>query len=179
MLKHLYLLGFMGCGKSTVGPILAARMNRPFTDLDELVEKEQQMTIREIFALRGEAFFRKLESDLLLISSKLPASVIALGGGTFSYPTNREVILGTGVAIWLRISLETARQRCEQITTRPLARDEKTFKALFAEREQYYSLAHLTVDAEWKSPPQISDEIVQKAANLGFSESGGGKPASS
>jgi len=179
MLKHLYLLGFMGSGKSTVGPILAARMNRPFTDLDELVEKEQQMTIREIFALRGEAFFRKLESDLLMISSKLPASVIALGGGTFSYPANREVILGTGVAIWLRISLETARHRCEQITTRPLARDEKTFKALFVEREQYYSLAHLTVDAEGKPPQWIADEIVQKAANLGFPESGGGKLASS
>jgi len=168
MLKHVYLLGFMGCGKSTVGPLVAARMSRPFTDLDELVEKEEHMTIREIFALRGESFFRKLESDLLLISSKLPASVIALGGGTFSYPANREVILGTGVAVWLRISFLTARERCEQITTRPLARDQESFKALFDERQQYYSLAHLTVDADGKSPEAIAEEIVQRATGFRF-----------
>ncbi len=158
----------MGSGKSTVGPILAARMSRPFTDLDELIEKEQQMTIREIFALRGEALFRKLEADLLVLSSKLPPSVIALGGGTFSYPANREVILGTGLAVWLRISLQMARHRCEQITTRPLARDEKKFEALFLERQQHYSLAHLAVDVEGKSPQEIADEIAQEAESFGF-----------
>ncbi len=168
MLKHLYLLGFMGSGKSTVGPIVAARMSRPFTDLDELVEKEEHMTIREIFALRGEGFFRKVESDLLLISSELPPSVIAVGGGTFSYPINREVILGTGLAIWLRISLSTARERCERITTRPLARDQQKFNALFAERQQYYSLAHVSVDADGRSPEEIADEIVLRATEFGF-----------
>ncbi len=167
----------MGSGKSTVGPIVAAGMKRPFTDLDELVEKEEHMTIREIFALRGESFFRRIESDLLLLTSKLPASVIAVGGGTFSFPANREVILGTGLAVWLRISLVTARQRCEQITTRPLARDQQQFNALFAERQQYYSLAHLSVEADGRSPEEIAEEIILRATDFGFPDcQGSGSP---
>ena len=64
--KHIYLVGFMGRGKSTIGPVLAGRMDRPFHDLDNLIEKEQERTISEIFDSQGEEYFRKLESDTLV-----------------------------------------------------------------------------------------------------------------
>ncbi len=64
--KHVYIVGFMGSGKSTIGPVLAGRMDRPFYDLDDLIEEEQERTISEIFESQGEEYFRKLESDTLV-----------------------------------------------------------------------------------------------------------------
>lgn len=162
MLKHIYLAGFMGSGKSTVGPLLASRLNRPFHDLDELIEKEQQMTISEIFALRGEPYFRKVESHLLRQISELPPSVIALGGGSFSSEANRQLITETGVSVWLRIPLTLAEQRCRRIQTRPLAKDPERFQSLFELRQLHYSLARICVDVEGKTPGQIADEIMKR-----------------
>ncbi|HXK61611.1 MAG TPA: shikimate kinase [Acidobacteriota bacterium] len=162
MLKHVYLVGFMASGKSTVGPLLAARLNRPFHDLDDLIEKEQQMTITEIFALKGEAYFRKVESRLLAQTAQLPPSVIGLGGGTFCIDANRAVVAENGVSVWLRIPLELAQSRCARISTRPLARDPEQFKALFELRQPHYSHAQIWIDVERKSPELIAEEIMTK-----------------
>ncbi|MFB3906097.1 MAG: shikimate kinase [Acidobacteriota bacterium] len=160
MMKHVYLVGFMASGKSTVGPLLAARLNRPFQDLDDLIEKEQQMTISEIFALKGEAYFRLVESHLLAQTAQLPPGVIGLGGGTYSSEANRALVAEHGVSVWLRIPLELAQQRCSGISTRPLAKDPARFKALFDLRQTHYRQARICVDVEGKTPSRIVDEII-------------------
>ncbi len=160
MMKHVYLVGFMASGKSTVGALLAARLNRPFQDLDDLIEKEQQMTIAEIFALKGEAYFRRVESHLLAQTAQLPPSVIGLGGGTYGSEANRAVVAEHGVSVWLRIPLELAQLRCARISTRPLAKDPVRFKALFDLRQAHYREARICVDVEGRTPTQIVGEII-------------------
>jgi shikimate kinase len=166
MMKHVYLVGFMASGKSTVGPLLAARLNRPFQDLDDLIEKEQQMTIAEIFALKGEAYFRRVESHLLAQTAQLPPSVIGLGGGTYSSEVNRALVAEHGVSVWLRIPLELARQRCSGISTRPLAKEPARFKALFDLRQAHYSQAQIRIDVEAKCPSEIVDEILLRLRSM-------------
>lgn len=167
MMKHVYLVGFMASGKSTVGPLLAARMNRTFQDLDDLIEKEQRMTISEIFALKGEAYFRRVESRLLAQTAQLEPSVIGLGGGTFSSELNRAVVAEHGISVWLRIPFALAQTRCSGISTRPLAKDPARFKALFDLRQTHYCQARIWVDVEGKVPSRIVGEIVTRLHSIG------------
>ena len=157
--KNIYLLGFMGSGKSTVGPLLARKMNRSFYDLDVLIEKEQNMRVSEIFESRGESFFRVLESRVLAQSENSPECVVALGGGTFISKLNRDYISKQGISVWLKIPFEVARGRCKNPPHRPLAQDPKQFESLFRQRECHYRLAALHVEVQGKSPKQISAEI--------------------
>ncbi|RPI25476.1 MAG: shikimate kinase [Acidobacteria bacterium] len=159
MVKHIYLIGFMASGKSTVGPLLAARLNRPYQDLDQLIENEQRMTITEIFAMRGEAYFRRVESRLLAQTAQLAPTVIGLGGGTFCNEGNQAVVAENGVSVWLRIPLNLAQARCSRISTRPLAKDPARFKALFELRQEHYRNARICVEVEGKTPAQIAEEI--------------------
>lgn len=149
----------MGSGKSTVGPLLAREMERSFYDLDELIEKEQKMTISEIFESRGEAYFRDVESHLLQQTAHGSPAVIALGGGTFIRQANRELVERTGISVWLQIPLRLAEERCREVTNRPLARDPEQFQALFYRRQPYYQAAQVHVNVEGKTPAQICREI--------------------
>lgn len=162
MRKHVYLVGFMGSGKSTVGPILAKEIGRAFYDLDTLIEKEQKMTISEIFECRDEASFRDLESHQLIGTAELSPCVIALGGGTFLRKSNRDFVFRNGVAVWLEIPFHLARERCLKVTDRPLARDPQRFKILFQNRQPYYQLAEIHVSVQGKSPQEICSEIEEK-----------------
>lgn len=159
MVKNIYLLGFMGSGKSTVGPLLARKMERSFYDLDVLIEKKQNMRVSEIFESKGESFFRILESRVLAQSENLPKCVVALGGGTFISKSNRDYISKQGISVWLKIPFEMARGRCKNLPHRPLARDPQQFESLFRQRECHYRLATLHVEVQGKSPKQISAEI--------------------
>lgn len=149
----------MGSGKSTVGRLLARQLGRSFHDLDELIEKEQKMSISEIFESRGEPFFRELELHILIQATARPPAVIALGGGTFVRAGNREVVEKNGISVWLQIPLQLARERCMRIGNRPLARDPAQFESLFQSRQHYYQLANLHVPVEGKSPEQLCAEI--------------------
>ncbi len=162
MENHIYLAGFMGSGKSTVGLLLARQLHRPFYDLDDLIEKGQKMKIVEIFDSKGEPFFRKLESRLLTQGKKLPPSVIALGGGAFVRDSNREVMEKIGVTVWLKIPFEIARERCEEMTERPLARDPGQFESFFQLRQKLYCLANVHVETAQKTPQEICAEIQDK-----------------
>nr|MDQ3280409.1 shikimate kinase [Acidobacteriota bacterium] len=97
----IYLVGFMGSGKTTVGRELAARIDAPFFDLDELIEAAEKMSIKEIFGHRGEAYFRKRERDLLRSTRNLDAGVIATGGGTFTFDENIQFIQSEGMSVYL------------------------------------------------------------------------------
>ena len=156
MKGHLYLVGFMGSGKSTVGPILAEQLGRTFLDLDDLIEDAAKMEIFRIFDLRGEAHFRELETRMLAEVRDREPAVVALGGGAFSRAANRGLIFKTGIAVTLRIPLELAWQRSTKMDNRPLARDRQQFEALYLKRQPDYDLADLKVGVSGRSPERIS-----------------------
>jgi shikimate kinase len=146
--RSIFLVGFMGSGKSTVGRALAQRLGWEFIDLDERIEAAEGTSISEIFATRGEAEFRRIESAALgeaAAQAEVRPAVIALGGGAFAQPGNVELIARTGVSIWLDCPLEVARRRVEHAIHRPLARDPLKFEQLYHARRDAYSKADFRV----------------------------------
>src|SRR5713226_8161323 len=116
----VYVVGFMGAGKSTVGRHLARRLGWMFFDLDDEIEAAEKATVAEIFSTRGEPEFRRIESEILLqhvrwIERGRPA-VLALGGGAFTLDGNRELLAGNGVTVWLDCPLEIVQHRVGQAT---------------------------------------------------------------
>src|ERR1051325_6080610 len=97
----IFLVGFMGAGKTTVGEALAARLNLPLVDLDGLIEKRAGKAVPEIFAEFGEADFRSLETETLRQCVGLNRAVVAVGGGAFTLEVNRRIIRGAGRSVWL------------------------------------------------------------------------------
>ncbi len=162
MTQHIYLVGFMGSGKSTIGQALARELGRVCLDLDDLIEEHEGMTIPEIFDRHGEPRFREIEARLLLEILDLPPAVVAVGGGAFIQEYNRNLILEKGFAVWLNIPIELAWERSSQVDNRPLARNREAFESLFLERKELYRMSHLAVDIEGKSPEAICKEIVEK-----------------
>ncbi|MBI3666870.1 MAG: shikimate kinase, partial [Acidobacteria bacterium] len=136
------LVGYMGCGKSTIGRLLAARLGWTFVDLDEEVERRSGLAIPVIFEQGGEKRFRELEHEALLEQLSLArrgrARVLALGGGAFVNPKNRHHMENDGISIWLDCPLARLRQRVEAESHRPLARDPEQFERLYQERLPYY-----------------------------------------
>jgi len=159
----IYLVGFMGSGKTTVGEILANRLGWNFVDLDAEIEAEQKTTIPAIFDEQGEERFRQLEtlairSQVKMVRGGRP-SVLALGGGAFTRPENIELLTGHGVTVWLDCPLEVARQRVAECGNRPLARDPEKFAALFEARRASYALAEYRVGGAGLYPEQVVDAI--------------------
>jgi shikimate kinase len=160
--KLIYLLGFMGSGKTTVGALLAQELGWPFIDLDATLEAGQGKSIREIFEQAGEPFFRELERAALTEASRTQPAVIALGGGTFVQKPNLEFIRETGGAtIWLDCPVEELQHRCEGLATRPLFRDPMSFRRLYEERLPFYQLAEFRVATAGKGPQEIVSRILQ------------------
>jgi shikimate kinase len=160
--KLIFLLGFMGSGKSTVGSLLAQELGWRFIDLDAVVEAGQGATILEIFEKEGEPFFRQLEHAALAEVTKTEPAVIALGGGTFVQPVNLDLIRETrGVTIWLDCPLEVLRQRCAGMDDRPLFRDPAGFAYLLELRMPYYRLAEFRVSTNGRRPEEVVRQILR------------------
>jgi shikimate kinase len=160
----IYLLGFMGSGKSTVGRHLARRLGWSFFDLDGEIEAAERTTIAQIFDERGEAEFRRIESEMLaqhvrLIERGRPA-VVALGGGAFLAPANRELAANHGVTVWLDCDFDRIARRVAQATHRPLARDPDTLAALFNQRRDIYRLADVHVPVETDDAEAVAGTIL-------------------
>lgn len=151
--KLIGLTGFMGCGKSTVGRLLAARLGWRFVDLDPSIEEHASLTINEIFERLGEPVFREMEHAVLarVLGEALErnqATVIALGGGTFAQPAAAALLRESGCAVvWLRCPPETLLARCATMTNRPLFRDEATFLDLYRRRLPFYQQAGYCVES--------------------------------
>jgi shikimate kinase len=150
----IYVVGFMGAGKSTVGRHLAHRMGWSFFDSDAEIESAENTAIQEIFSTRGEAEFRRVESLIIRqhvrwIERGRPA-VLALGGGAFTVAANRELLAENGITVWLDCPFETVKHRVGRATHRPLARDPEAFAALYQSRREHYALAdvHVTVTSD-------------------------------
>jgi shikimate kinase len=163
--RLVFLVGFMGCGKTTVGRLLAQRLGWEFTDLDEIVEQRLGQTINEIFAEQGEAYFREAEREVLegLLGQSAEAPlVVALGGGTFAQPVNVERLRQIGgITFWLHCPVEELQRRCRGVNNRPLFRDPASFQQLYEQRLPYYQRADICVDAHQSDPAQVVEEILQ------------------
>jgi len=163
MIRHLYLIGNMGSGKTTVGRLAAQRLGLPFYDLDQRIEQRTGLSIAEMFAQRGEAAFRAIEREILLETACLPIGVIATGGGVVLSETNRELMRVLGWVIYLRASPETLWQRLQHATDRPLLRAEspyETLQAIAQAREPLYQEADWVIETDSLRPQQVADAVV-------------------
>ncbi|MBI4877422.1 MAG: shikimate kinase [Acidobacteria bacterium] len=147
----IYLIGFMGAGKSTIGRRLAQELGWTFADLDEDIEAAEGRSISEIFEQAGEPAFRAIESQALArrlhrIRAGTP-TVLALGGGAFARDVNREQLRENGYSVWLDCPLETLWDRVSRASHRPLARDRAHFDELYLARREIYAQADFRVDA--------------------------------
>lgn len=159
----IYLAGFMGCGKSTVGRLLAQRLGWAFIDLDDVIEQQQGRKIAEIFETEGEERFREIEAEALRDQAFLVrggrARVVALGGGAYAQQRNRDRLSEGGVVVFLDAPLQTLWERVSGEDERPLARDRESFEALYAKRRPLYAQAHYSINAD-RDPEEIVTEIL-------------------
>ena len=158
----IYLVGFMGSGKTTVGRELAVRMDAPFFDLDELVEAAERISIKEIFAMHGETYFRKRERDILRSTRHLEAAVIATGGGTFTFDENIQLIQSEGLSVYLSAPYGLLRSRVgDKAADRPLFTDDLSTHELYASRVRYYRMSDITIDIrEEETPVEIVERLL-------------------
>jgi len=161
----IYLVGFMGSGKSTVGRALARHLGWRFADLDDDIESRERMTIPEIFDQRGEVDFRRVEHDALVFRIRDIARgvpwVVALGGGCFAQPPNIDLIQNHGISIWLDAPLEIVRMRIAHATHRPLARDPGKVEELFDLRRPSYEKADYRIPVGHEGSQGAIDEILK------------------
>jgi shikimate kinase len=142
----IYLVGFMGTGKTSVGRCLAEFLGWSFTDLDASIERREGIPIREIFRLKGEPYFRGIEREELRKLSFLRESVVALGGGAFCSDENIAIVKASGISVWLDLPLESLQDRCVSDGTRPLFTTPEETEALFRSRLPSYSKADLRLE---------------------------------
>lgn len=169
--QHIYLTGYRGTGKTSVGKILAKQLQRPFVDLDDVVESSAGRAIREIFEVGGESAFRDLETTCLEdVAARAAASggeVVALGGGAILREQNRGVIDGSGVCIWLDAAAEVLAGRINDDESTARRRPALTnlgqmdeIHSLLTQREPLYrSASHHRIDTAEKTPQAIAAEI--------------------
>lgn len=172
--SRIFLVGFMGSGKSTLGPILANALGYSFYDIDTLIEEKAHKTIPEIFQSEGERAFRELERATLQEVTTYANAVIALGGGTIANAENLELAKNNGILVYLKISPEEALARVQHHRTdRPMLKDangiplsgtqlEQRITELLLQREKYYTQSDITIVANNQRVGVTVDEIVKK-----------------
>lgn len=158
----VYLIGFMGAGKTTVGCELSARLAVPFFDLDELIESAEKSSIKDIFAQHGESYFRKRERDILRSTRYLERAVISTGGGTFTFDENIQFIQSEGFSVYLSAPYSLLRARIgDKADDRPLFRDDVAARELYANRVRFYRMADLTLEVrEEETPAEIVERLL-------------------
>ncbi|WP_457640238.1 shikimate kinase [Persephonella sp.] len=162
-MENIYLVGFMGSGKSTVGRIIADRLKMEFVDVDSLIEKETGKSIPQIFREKGEAYFRQIEKRMLAKLTEKNKVVVSTGGGLGADRENMEKMKKTGFVVWLDVSLEEILRRTKGDTERPLLKQPlEAVKKLYNSRKKVYALADVHIKAEGKTPQQTAQEIIDE-----------------
>ena len=156
----LYLVGFMGAGKTTVARAIGKHTGWRVEDIDQRIEAREHRTVASIFSQQGEPYFRQLER--LALGELLPLRhvVIATGGGTFVEPDNRALMLADGAVAWLDLSLAQVIERVPADGRRPLASDRAQMEQLFARRQLAYAEAHVRVDAS-RPVPEVVGRLLE------------------
>lgn len=155
----IFLVGFMGAGKTTVGRALADHLGCAFFDLDELIAARAGKSVQQIFAELGESEFRRLETAAIRSCRDMVRSVIALGGGAYVQEENRTILRVIGKTVWLDCPLEVCLKRIGGDESRPLLGDEDDMRALLAERRTAYVQADYAVQAGSLTPEELAKEI--------------------
>ncbi|MFC1562480.1 shikimate kinase [candidate division KSB1 bacterium] len=169
--KLIYLSGFMGSGKTTVGKILGKKLNLDFIDLDVLIEEKEGRAITDIFKELGEKYFRKIEKENLRAVSDSGKKIVSLGGGALMDEENQIFVKDKGILVYLKVTPEEIYERLENTIDRPLLLKEdkilcskNEFKvrisSLFKAREPGYLTAGYVIDTVGRTPEKIADEII-------------------
>jgi shikimate kinase len=152
----IYLVGFMGAGKTTVARALGRRLGWRVEDIDDRIETRERRSVATIFAQNGEAYFRQQERQVL--SDLLPQRhiVVATGGGTFAEPDNRALMLADGAVVWIDVPLTRVFERVPADGRRPLAADRVQMEQLYARRRLAYAEAHVRIDGTDPVPEVVA-----------------------
>jgi shikimate kinase len=166
--RRIVLTGFMGSGKSTVGPLLAGRLGWNFLDVDDVIEAEAGATISELFARHGEAQFRDREYATIARLATADALVLALGGGAIERTETRDLLLASNgtLLVHLEVELATTLARCAGTEhTRPILADQANLANRYSRRVPLYRSAHVSIPVDTLTPDQVVDAVL-KAARL-------------
>lgn len=161
----LYLVGFMGAGKTTLAKGLASRIGWKAVDVDEWIEQRERRTITDIFRDHGEAYFRAIEREAVRVLLPERHAVVATGGGTFVDPESRAALLADGTVVWLDVPFSTVVARVPSDGRRPLAADRQAFEALYLARCAAYRSAHIRLDG---TQGQAADLVERLLDRLGW-----------
>ena len=165
--KNLILLGMMGVGKTTIGKLVAKKLNLYFYDIDQIIEKKNDMKINDIFQKKGEIFFRKQEESITINYLKKNNSVISLGGGAFINKNIRDKILSKSRSFWLTTSIKILKSRIKSNKRRPIINRVglENIQYLFNKRKEIYGLADHKIECGKLTLDQISDKIIELYEN--------------
>jgi shikimate kinase len=159
---RLFLAGFMGSGKTTLGQLLAEKLEWRFVDLDARIEEAVGMPIAQVFELYGESAFRRFEHDALAgVAAERPRTIVALGGGSFVGEVNRAVIRRSGISVWLDVPFPAIALRVAGDPARPLAASADQLYLLFRSRLPFYHEADVRLRAGDAPPDALAKELLR------------------
>lgn len=161
--KNIYLVGFMGTGKTTVGKLLSQTLKRRFVEMDDMIEEREGVKIADIFSKKGESYFRKAEKNLLKEIAQQNNLIISCGGGIVIDEENIRIIKSTGIMICLEADAGTIYERIKQYSHRPLINvpsPQKEIEELIRKRTPFYRKAHFFIDTARFAPTEAVERIV-------------------
>lgn len=167
--RSIFLIGFMGAGKSTIARALQRELGFPLIEMDERIVKEQGMSINDIFAQYGEDHFRDIESQLIVDIGKEEPSIVSCGGGVVVRPQNTQNMKEIGRIVFLKATPETIYERVKNSTDRPILNGhmnvEYIAELMEKRRALYEAAADITIQTDGKTRAQICEEIIGKMRN--------------
>jgi shikimate kinase len=167
--KNIVLIGFMGCGKTTIGKKLQHMLGYPMVDIDQMIEEKAQMPVSSIFSTFGESQFRELETAVLheLAAPDSPRRIISTGGGVVSRRQNRKLLHQLGFVVWLQAPVDAILDRTARNKDRPLLQTDnprERIESLLNQRTPWYrETAHLAVDTYGLNVEEVATGILESA----------------
>lgn len=162
-MKNIVLVGFMGTGKSVVGKHLAAKLDRDFIELDDMIESKEKMSIKDIFEKKLEPYFRQVEKEAVKEAAKRENVVISAGGGAVMDEENFKNLKNSGIIICLKASPDTILKRTKNLKTRPLLNvpdPKKQIEEFLKKREPYYNKADFIINTDNLTIEQVAARVM-------------------